>query len=312
MVTVGDAYSDGMQSSSWADPAVIVQIGAGLVAIVAVIVVIVQAVYTRKALQEAGRSRETAEAALKVARAEHRNGTFLAIEAVRARISVNAPSAELHVDEVEDRLYSPSVSGSGFPDAWGDGHVFHISEADLRLTVRAKVSLLNTGQKATRFVLHGALRTGVHRPDDAGVPLLIGTAPGPGDVLLAPGEQHVGYFEVTRSLREWVEIYDARVGGDSGPEAALEAYVDDGLDTGASYTFAVVIGGSALTPERPGLRETWLFAGLWDSKSGHDTGVGSGTRPVVTRAWLSKTSNIAVPDGPSAPDTAPGALETRA
>ncbi|WP_396289290.1 hypothetical protein [Curtobacterium sp. KT1] len=299
-----------MQSSSWTDPAVVVQIGASLVAIGAVIVVIVQAVYTRKALQEAGRSRETAEAALEVARAEHRNGTFLAIEAVRARISVNAPSAELHVDEVEDRLYSPSVSGSGFPEAWTDGYVFHVKEANMRLTVRAKVSLLNTGSKATRFVLYGALRTGVHRPDDAGVPLLLGTEPGPEDVLLEPGERHVGYFEVTRSLQEWIEVYDARADGDPGPEAALEAYVDDGLDTGASYTFAVVIGGPALIPERPGLRETWLFAGLWDPKSGHDAGIGFGTRPIVTRAWLSKTNNIAVPDGPLTPDTAPSALDT--
>lgn len=287
-----------METSSWTDPAVVVQIGAGFVAIVAAVVVIVQAIYTRRALEEAGRSRRVAEQALAVAQAEHQNSTFLSTEAIRARISVSAPSAELHVEAVDDRLFSPSISGSGYPEAWPAGYVFHVREAERILMVRAEVTLLNTGLKSTRFVLNRALRTAVTRTDEHGVPILIGTEPGPEGVLLKPGEQFAGYFEVSRPLREWIEVFDTRAAGDSGPETALEAYVDDGLDTGATYVFAVVLSGAAVIPERPGLRETWVFAGLYDPRTGRDTGIGTGTRQVVARAWLSKTKGIELPDEP--------------
>lgn len=285
------------EPSTWTDPDVIVQAGAGIAAIVAAVVVIVQTVLTRKALTEAARSRATAEVALDVARSEHRNSTFLAIEAVRSRIAGNAPSAELHVEEVIDAIYSPSITGSGYAERWPDGYVFHVRDSQRLLMVRAEVTLRNTGSRAARFTLHRALRRGVWPPDERGIAYLAGTKPGPRDVLLAPGAALNGYWEVTRTMGEWIEIFEGRAaGGGSGPEAVLEASADDGQDTGASYAYRVVLGGAALKPERPDFRETWVFAGLWDATENPEAGVGTGTQPTTVTAWLSKRESVPLPD----------------
>lgn len=286
---------------------VIVQGGADLIAIAAAVVIIIQTSLTRRALRESVDSRKVAEDALEVARAENQNSTFLALEAVRARIALNAPSAELHVDRVIDALFSPSQTGSDYLEPWPPGHVFHINDAGLHMTVRAAVSLRNTGARSTRFTLYGAIRTPVYEPNTQGIAEMVGTRPGPTDVLLGPGEALNGYWEVTRSMQEWISIYDARQSGDAGPEAVLEVHVDDGQDTGSRYIYGVVLGGAALRPEKAGLRETWVFAGLWDSASGRDTGMGSGTRPVKVLTWLSKSDEIRLPD--AAPTLNPAAAQ---
>lgn len=284
------------EPSTWTDPDVIVQAGAGLAAIVAAIVVIVQTILTRKALEEAAKSRATAEAALAVARSEHRNSTFLAIEAVRSRIALNAPSAKLHVDEIIDAIYSPSITGSGYAERWPHDYVFHIGDSQRLLMVRAAVTLRNTGPRATRFTLHRAIRHGVWRAEETGRSYLAGTDVGPEDVLLEAGEAFTGYWEVTRPMHEWIEIFEVRSTGEGpGPEAVLEAYVDDGHDTGASYAYRVLLGGAALKPERPSVRETWVFAGLWNPAVNPDVGVGSGSQPTTVTAWLSKRESVPLP-----------------
>lgn len=282
-------------TTSWTDPTVIVQGAAEVIALAAAAIIIAQTAFTRRALRESSESRRVAEEALTVARAESRNSTFLALEAVRARIALNAPSAELYVDEIQDAIFSPSPTNSESDERWPDGHEFHIGQTQLRLKVRASVTLLNTGSRSTRFTLHRAIRRGQYSSNAYGEPVLVGTDPGPTDVLLEPGKSFQGYWEVTRSMQEWIDIYDARAAGNPSPEAVLEVHVDDGQDTGAHYIYSVVLGGSALIP-KPGLRETWIFAGLYDASRGSYDGVGSGNRPVKVLSWLSKSDNVRLED----------------
>ena len=290
-----------MSESSWTDPDVIVQLVASATAVVAFGAVVVQTVLTRKALDEASSSRRVAEEALNVARAEQSYSALLSVEAIKARIASNAPSADFTVDHIEDAAFLPSVLSSGHPQAAPDGQVFTTLAGQQIVMIRAKVTLRNTGDRAARFVLHGAIRRPVTGdPDDNGVPHMVGTRAGPRDVLLAAGESTTGYWEVNRTVDEWIAIYDARHGGRPDEGAELVAYFDDGHDTGASCWYTLVLDGAALQPQSPALRESWVYAGLYENSLTYD-GVGSGVKPVNVRYWLSRQRNMPLPE--LAPDT---------
>lgn len=281
-----------MNPSSWTDPAVIVQAVAVLVAAVAAGAVIGQVILTRRALADANASLLIAKESLDVAREAQEQAMLLSVEAVKARVAVNAPSADLQARRDSLRLLAPSATSSGYPQPWPENKVFHISEADQPVTVRLSATLRNTGPKATRFTLWGGLRQSVLKPAGDLVEM-VGTEPGPLDVLLQPNEKVDGYWEVTRTVREWIEIYDERSAGSPGPESELTAYVDDGFDNGASYWFTLLLGGTVVEPASTGLRETWVL--IHPSRT---DAMNVGRRPVTAKYWVSKSQELQLREGP--------------
>lgn len=287
-----------MTDSTWTDPDVIVQGIAGLAALVGTAVVVTQTVLTRKALREAASSRQVAEEALAIARKEQGYSALLSIEAVKSRIALHAPRADFVVDRIFDAAYAASTVPSGHPQPYPEGHIFRVTDTSLQIMIRAHVRLTNTSTYTTRFTLHEQLRYGISIPSLEGSAELKGTRPGPRDILLRAGESHSGYWEVTRTVGEWIEIYQKRQRGEKENEAELSAYVDDGLETGASYAFTVLLGGAALAPEQAGLTESWVFAGLYANSSTCD-GVGPGTKPTSATYWLSRSRNIPLSEPPT-------------
>lgn len=281
-----------MNLSWWTDPAVVVQAVAVLVAAVAAGAVIWQAVLTRRALADANTSLRIAKESLDVAREAQEQAMLLSVEAVKARVAVNAPSADLQARRDSLRLLAPSTTSSGYPQPWPEGTVFHISEADQPVIVRLSATLHNTGPKATRFTLWGALGKPVMKPGGDLVEM-VGTEPGPFDVLLQPNEKVDGYWEVTRTVKEWIEIYDERTSGSPGPESELTAYVDDGFDNGASYWFTLLLGGTVVEPAAAGLRETWALI-----QPSRTDAMDIGRRPVTAKYWVSKRQELQLREGP--------------
>ncbi len=159
--------------------------------------------------------------------------------------------------------------------------------------VRFSVTLRNTGPSATRFTLWGGLRKSVMKPGSDLVEM-VGTEPGPFDVLLQPNEKVDGYWEVTRTVKEWIEIYDERATGSPGPESELTAYVDDGFDNGASYWFTLLLGGTVVEPAAAGLRETWAL--IHPSRT---DAMDVGRRPVTAKYWVSKRQELQLREGPA-------------
>ncbi|MCC4909458.1 hypothetical protein [Microbacterium sp. cx-59] len=284
-------------ASTWADPAVVVQAAAVLVAAIAAIAVIWQAVLTRRALNEAARSMKIAQDSLAVAREAQSHASLMSVEAFKTRIAANAPSADLEARIDTLKFLAPSTVASGHSQPWPENHLFHIRDGSQTITARVMVFLRNTGSRATRFVLHGNLRQSVYKPGQAMIEM-VGTAPGSPDVLLEPSESVEGYWEVTRTLDEWIAIYDARQSGEQGSETEFSAYVDDGHDTGAGYSFTLRMGGTAVRPSSAGLRETWVLTGSYDFPTEPD-GIGIGRQPVTARYWLSKMQEQPLRDGPT-------------
>lgn len=282
-----------MNITPWNDPAVLVQAVAVLVAAIAAFAVIWQAILTRRALADAASSLRIAEESLAIAREAQAHAALLSVEAVKARIALNAPQADLAVDRDEASLLSISTTPSGHPQPWPSGHVFHVNDSSLPIMVRVPVSLRNTGARATRFTLYEQLREPNWSHNSVGGAVLVDTSPGPFERLLAPGESVDGYWEVTRTLGEWIAIYDARQLGDPDTDLEFAVYVDDGQDTGAGYSFRVLMGGTPVKPSDQGLRETWVL-----SESDHRTGegIGFGRLPARITYWLSKANNIPLRD----------------
>jgi len=272
--------------SSWTDPAIIVQAVAVVVAAVAAFAVIWQAVLTRSALTDANRSLVIARDSLEVAREAQAHAALLSVEAIKARIAVNAPSADLEARRDSLRLLAPSTVPSGYPQEWPGEHIFHIKDSSQAILVRVPVTLRNTSNRATRFTLWGALRKSMFKPGAALVEM-VGTEPGPQDVLLEAGEKVDGYWEVSKTLAEWIAIYDDRQGGNPGPESEFTAYVDDGHDNGGSYWFTLLMGGTVVRPSAPGLRETWILIAPSETDE-----IGIGRRPVKARYWISKMQEL--------------------
>lgn len=269
-----------------------VQAVAVLVAAVAAGAVIWQAVLTRRALADANASLRIAKESLDVAREAQEQAMVLSVEAVKARVAVNAPSAVLQAHRDSLRLLAPSTTSAGYPQPWPEDHIFHISDADQPVMVRVPATLHNTGSKATQFTLWGGLRKSVMKPGGYLVEM-VGTEPGPFDVLLQPGEKVDGYWEVTRTVREWIEIYDERATGSPGRESELTAYVDDGFDNGASYWFTLLLGGTVVEPAAAGLRETWVL--IHPSRT---DAMDIGRRPVTAKYWVSKSQELRLREGP--------------
>lgn len=280
-------------NTSWAEPAVIVQAVAVVVAAVAAAAVIWQAVLTRRALSDANASLTLAKESLDVAREAQAHAALMSVEAVRARVAVNAPSADLVARRDTLRLLAPSTVPNGYPQPWPADHVFHISDAAQEIMVRIAVTLRNTGSRATRFTLWGALRSSVVKPSEAGLAEMVGTKRGPDDVLLQPGESVDGYWEVTRTLAEWIAVFDERASSSPGPEYELTAYVDDGFDNGASYWFTLLLGGTVVEPSSAGLRETWALIA-----ADRTDAMNVGRRPVTARYWISKSQELELRGAP--------------
>lgn len=279
-----------MNVASWSDPAVIVQAVAVLVAAVAAGAVIWQAHLTRRALRDAGESLAVAQASLEVARRAGAHAALMSVEAVKLRIAAHAPRADLAADSSDLVVLTPDSGGRGLRLPWPETETFHIRDKHVPLTVRARVRLTNTGTAATRFVVRGALREARH----TGMGELVGTEEGSADYFLGPGKTVTGFWEVTRTLEEWIEVYDARIRGDQLTDDEFTVYVDDGQDTGASYTFTLPMGGTLVRPTEEGLRETWRLTGAYGTGEPHGIGYGG---PVVTaRYWLSKLQERPLPD----------------
>ena len=262
-----------------------------LVAAIAAGGVIWQAVLTRRALSDANTSLAIAKESLDIAREAQAHAALLSVEAIKARVAVNAPSADLDARRDRLRLLAPSAVPSGYPQVWTSDKVFHIKDGSQPIMVRVPVGLQNTGQRATRFTLYGALRKSVVKPINGSVEM-VGTEPGPPDVLLQPGERLDGYWEVTRTLAEWIAVHDERARGLPGMESEFSAYVDDGHDNGASYWFTLLMGGTVVQPSAAGLRETWSLI-----SPDHADGIGIGRRPVTARYWISKMQELQLREG---------------
>ncbi|KSU54822.1 hypothetical protein [Microbacterium enclense] len=278
-----------MSAASWSDPAVIVQAVAVVVAAVAAVAVIWQAHLTRRALRDAGESLLVAQQSLEVARQAGAHAALMSSEAVKLRIAANAPRADLAGGVDEMVVITPGSGIRGYRLPWPAIETFHVRDKHLPLTVRVPVILRNTGTAATRFVVWGALRQPV---EDAAGELVV-MKPGPANYLLDPGRGAHGFWEVTRTLEEWIEVYDLRQRGEQ-IESDLVVHVDDGHDTGASYRFTLRMGGTLVRPSEAGLREAWRLTGAFGTDE--PDGIGLGAQPLQVRYWLSKLQERPLPE----------------
>lgn len=187
-------------------------------------------------------------------------------------------------------VITPGSGTRGYRVPWPANETFHVRDKDVPLTVRIPVYLMNTGTAATRFVVGGALR----QPVDDAEGELVATRPGPVNYLLDPGRGAHGFWEVTRTLEEWIEAYDVRQRNDPQIEHDLTVHVDDGHDTGASYRFTLRMGGTLVRPSETGLRETWRLTGAFGATE--PDGIGVGVQPLQVRYWLSKLQERPLPE----------------
>lgn len=214
----------------------------------------------------------------------------MSTEAVKLRIAAHAPRADLSVSASEMVALTPGSGDRGYRLPWSTAETFHVRDKQVSLTMRVPATLRNTGTAATRFVVWGTLLQPLY---DAGG-MLVGTDPGAMDHLLEPGQGVSGFWEVTRTLEEWIEVYDVRQRNDPQVESDFAVYVDDGHDTGAGYHFTVRMGGTLARPSEKNLRETWRLTGPFGVDE--PDGIGFGVQPVSARYWLSKLQERPLPD----------------
>jgi hypothetical protein len=241
---------------------------------------------------EAGERTATAATdSLELARAEQRQTRFLALEAVKTRIDASMPRITVTTDPTV--MWPPLV-----PSDFGAQQPVPVAAEPYRrprddgkpLMVRVGMSIKNDGPKAVRVTFSQELFKG------AGV-----DRKGLKEAVLEPGLRVSDlYFEFSRNVGEWADIYEERDRTRAGgPEYLFYVMYIDPADNGAIDYFNVVVQGTILRPVR---NEHGAWVLINDpaqprDPSGEGIGaIGAVVQPTKRRYFFSRTANQELPD----------------
>lgn len=251
---------------------------AALAAVAAAGVVVWQSWETRRSAQASERALVTANEALDLSRQQ-------AAEAVRARIDAATPAISVRLEQdVDWPPLEPSLHYGGEPNPIHSGlrdEPMHMPrDKDRRIMVRAAVVIRNDSGRHIRVDLDHLFAHRSMKPLDS-----------PYD--LPPGGTAVGWCAVTRTLAEWIEIYEARLQpapGYTSDQVVGSVHFSDPADTGANDRWDLVISGTIVEPV-PDLASGWKIIPETRRLSGEAGAIGAGVPLRHRRYYLSKSRN---------------------
>ena len=269
----------------WTAIAAVATCAAAITTAVTIIFIAKQTGATRRAAEAADKSVKVATDALALASKEHQQTRFLTLESIRGRIDQAMP--QLTVSQV--RLDWPPF----VPSSYGEAQRYQQAEpyrlprqAQERLMVRAYFNLSNDDSRTVTltFSQHVFQSTATDRQalDQATLE--------PGSSL----KEH--YFEVARSVGEWVDIWNGRneTRGPVEDYRFYAMYMAPG-DTGAVDYYNIVVGGTLIEPvaDETGAWRVIANAGL--SPVGAIGAIVAVPQPNTRVYWLSRERSLQLP-----------------
>jgi hypothetical protein len=222
----------------WTAIAALATCVAAITTAVTIIFIAKQTSATRRAAEAADTSVKVATDALALASKEHQQTRFLTLESIRGRIDAAMP--QLTVSEV--RLDWPPLVPSSFGEAqpYSPAAPYRLPrQAPERLMVRAYFTLSNDDSRTVTLTFSQPVYQSTSTDREVF-----------DQVTLAPGKSlREHYFEVDRSVGEWVDIWnernETRAGG---PEQRFYAMYTAPADTGAVDYYNIVVAGTLVEP----------------------------------------------------------------
>ncbi|MEV0789399.1 hypothetical protein [Kribbella sp. NPDC050459] len=182
---------------------------------------------------------ELSRSALEVARTEEGHTRRLIVEAIKTRIDANAHPLSVFINHsAEWPPLEPSISG-GQANPLPTDRIYRLpKDGGELILVRFGFRINNLGGHSVTVNINDAW---------------IGDDGTGGNQTVAAGEQCVlpnsaldGFFEIQRTVSEWVEIARRRQDGHPGEETTWTVTLSDDSETGAIDRFELVAGGTPL------------------------------------------------------------------
>lgn len=194
---------------------------------------------TRRSANASRDASNAANAALELARTEERHTRTLIAEGVKTRIDAATPSLTVLVDpEPFWPPFEPSIAG-GEAQRLNGGRTYRLPrDATERLIVRQAFVMISDNQRVMVVSMAPWTDTTPGRSVEARQ----------GQFEVSPGARIEGWFDVERSIGEWVEIAEVRAAGEPGDESTFIIGYSDPADTGAIDHYEIRTGGVPITP----------------------------------------------------------------
>ncbi|WP_282331857.1 hypothetical protein [Pseudarthrobacter sp. AL07] len=229
---------------------------------------------TRRSADEAKRSADAAYKTLGYSQkqqdysaAQHRQSLFMATEAIKARIDADMP----RITVTELRCGTPTIIDSSIPRPLPGQLSVHTHGA-LKIRYTVAFSLHNDGNRNVEVSF--------------GAPVgLDGAETQKDKTVVAPGASREVKHQVTRTLAEWVVIFNQRQSGVPGDVDRLEIRYRSDADTGAHDNQFIETGGVPIEPSAVDPVH-WQLGGQ----------LGAGLMPAVRTYYLSRYANRRLPD----------------
>jgi hypothetical protein len=238
---------------------------------------------------------ELSRSALEIAREEEHHTRELIAEGIKARIDQRMPAVKVTVEpSAVWPPYEPSVSG-GEANQLQPGFTYRLPrDRDKLIIARYRFSVENEGDRAATL--------GMSHPWRGGADLIGKFVPATeeqssGLYHLAPGYGLRGYFDVQRTVYEWMEIAQYRLTGQPGEQFSFEISLGDEQDTGAIDRHEIVCGGTPLVPVEDQEGAWQLSPGQFLEYNKKSPVLAAILLPTKRIYYLSRANNLLLDDG---------------